>query len=96
MQCGCLIPINQIYYLVTHCIMEQTTKSFRITPERAKKLDTIDISFSQLVDWALDNYSTDTKKLLTLGRHTRNHLRSPENQALTDIYANALLEDLLK
>ena len=76
--------------------MEQTTKSIRVTPERAEKLDAIDIPFSQLVDWALDNYSEDTEKLLVLGKHTRRHLRSPENQALSNIYAGALLEDLLK
>lgn len=71
----------------------------RLTPAREKKLNNIDISFTELVDWALDNYGglrkgEDINYLLTLGRAVVRTRKSDRNNLLCELLAEGALEVL--
>lgn len=66
----------------------------RRTKDREQKLQKLGVSFTELVDWALDTYSKDIDRTIRVGRCTRKALASPKNKVLCEVVGEAMLEEI--
>ena len=63
----------------------------RRTKNRETKLAELDVSFTELVDWALKHYESDYQELLFIGKAVKERFNTPDNRALCEVVSEGLM-----